>query len=60
MMDIQGLFWACCQESLQNLHGDDLVRAGRDRDDVFSRFDDITVGSCFVEFDGLDGGRLLP
>ena len=36
------------------------MRAGRDRDDVFSRFDGITVGSCFVEFDGLDGGRLLP
>ena len=60
MMDIQGLFWACCQESLQNLYGDDLVRGGRDRDDVFSRLDGVAVNGRFIEFDGLDGDRLLP
>ena len=59
MMNIQGLFGACCKESLQNLHADDLVRAGRDRDDVFGRREGVAV-SRFVEFDGLDGGRLLP
>lgn len=55
MMNIQGLFGACCKESLQNLHGDDLVRTGRDRDDVFGRREGVAVSGCFIEFDGLDG-----
>ena len=32
---------------------------GRDRDDVFGRLDGVAIGR-FVEFDGPDGGRLLP
>ena len=48
-----------CYDLLQDSHADDLVRAGRDGDDIFGGRGGVAV-SRFVEFDGLHGGRFLP
>ena len=42
-----------------NAYAHDLVRAGRDGDDVFSGRDGVAICG-FIELDGLDGGGFLP
>ena len=48
-----------CYDLLLDSHADDLVRSGRDGDDIFGGRGVVAV-SRFVEFDGLNGGRFLP